>query len=69
MIDEEVNTELDVLRNTTQVAIVQRNEGLFHQSDGDDLDIGICKSNGALYLSVKVDGKWHFTEVKLGRAL
>lgn len=69
MIDEEVSVEIDLLRNTTQGAIVQNDEGLFHNNEGDDLDIGLCKSNGKIYLSIKVDGEWRFAEAKLARDL
>ena len=69
MIDEEVFTELDLLRNTVQSVIVQNDEGFFNNNEGSDLDIGLCKSNGKIYLSIKVDGEWRFAEAKLARDL
>jgi hypothetical protein len=69
MIDEETSVEIDLLRNTVQPTIVQSDRGFFTKNDGYDLDIGLCKNNGKIYLSIKVDGEWRFAETKLAREI
>ncbi len=58
-------TELD----KKQDVMLNEKKGFFIDVEGDDGDRGICHRNGKVYISVKIKGQWHFSELKQAKDL
>ena len=58
-------TELD----KKQDVMLNEKQEFFTNSEGIDGDTGICHSNGKAYMSVKIKGNWHFSELKQAKDL
>lgn len=62
---EDVDVELD---NKQDIMLNEKQE-FFTSNEGVDGDTGICHNNGKAYMSVKIKGNWHFSELKQAKDL
>ena len=63
--EEQLFTELD----KKQDVMLNEKQGFFINSEGEDGDMGVCMGNGKAYISTKIKGNWHFSELKQAKDL
>lgn len=63
--EEQLFTELD----KKQDVMLNEKQGFFTNNEGEDGDMGVCMVNGKAYISTKIKGNWHFSELKQAKDL
>tara|TARA_R110000796_G_C14526562_1_gene431404 strand:- start:1073 stop:1279 length:207 start_codon:yes stop_codon:yes gene_type:complete len=67
---EEINedvlfTELDQKQNV----MLNTKQGFFIDVEGSDGDMGLCQQGGKVYISIKLNDHWYFSELKQSKDL
>jgi|TARA_R110002020_G_scaffold288373_2_gene503836 hypothetical protein len=57
----ELDKKQDVMLNTKQ--------GFFTDAEGSPGDMGLCQQNGKVYISIKLNDHWYFSELKQSQNL